>query len=139
MSFKVTFSALKRNVKMKPTAQVRAQLHEHTKQFCIDVLSELAPYPPPIEEGEYRRTFHLLKSWRIKDISAGDGIRWSLYNAVRDKYGRYYSGYVHGANQTWFHRENGWRNITEVMASIGGRKRFEKGAQDIITKGMVVS
>lgn len=139
MSFRITFSALKRNVKMKPVAAIQKELNTHTRQFCIDVLSELAPYPPPIEEGDYQRTYRLLKAWRIRDISEGDGIRWSLTNPVRDRYGRHYSGFVHGTNQTWFHADNGWRNITDVMQSIGGRGRFQKGVQDIISKGLVIS
>ena len=129
MSVRVTFSAIRANARIIPGPEVYAALHEYTRDWCANIITQVSEYPPevPPREGRrpYQRTFRLLGSWRLKDISSGVGIRYQISNSVQDKWGRYYSGYVHGPTQASFHGEHGWKNIRDYLE----RPPFKEGAQ----------
>lgn len=142
MSVKITFAAIRSNIKMSPPEAVRKELHDYTQSFIGDLASELIKYPPPVPGSRYERTFDLLKAWRIRDISTGDGIRYALSNSVTErgrKPKRFYSEYVHGTTtQSPWHAAHGWRTVGDSLSSIGGRRRFTAEAQKIINKKLKI-
>jgi hypothetical protein len=131
MSVKVQFTAIRANAAKIPGPAVYAALHEYTQGYCAEIIMRTSEYPPPVpprsESGTgYQRTFRLLKNWRLKDVSSGAGIQYQITNPVQDRWGRYYSGYVHGpSGQTSFHAAHGWKNIADEI----DRPAFKAGAQ----------
>jgi hypothetical protein len=134
MSVSVRFTAIRANARIIPGPEVYTALHEYTRGYCAEVIMNVSEYPPevPPREGKtmgYQRMFRLLKNWRLVDVSSGVGIQYSIQNSVQDRWGRYYSGYVHGpARQASFHAAHGWKNIRDSM----DRSAFKAGAQATI-------
>lgn len=134
MSVRIRFTALRANARIIPGPEVYAALHEYTATYCAEVIQIVSEYPGPVEpppgRRPYVRTFRLLSNWRLKDVSSGVGIQYQISNAVQDKWGRYYSGYVHGpSRQASFHADHGWKNIRDFF----DRPAFRTGAQAVMT------
>lgn len=131
MSVSVRFTAIRANARIIPTPEVRAALDEYTQLYCEKVIVEVSEYPPPVPYRpgrQYIRTFKLLKSWRLRNVSNAANIQWQINNPAQDPWNRYYSGYVHGGpgrHQASFHAEHGWKNLNDVM----DREEFKEGAQ----------
>lgn len=135
MSVRVQFTAIRANAARIPAPAVYEALHEYTRGYCAEVIMVVSVYPPPVQPGTghrpYQRTFRLLRNWRLVDASAGSGIQYRIQNSVQDRWGRYYSGMVHGpSRQVSFHAEHGWENIKDHI----DRPAFKAGAQTVITE-----
>lgn len=133
MSVRVRFTAIRANARIIPGPEVYTALHEFTRDYCSTIIIDVSEYPPevPPREGKtmgYQRTYRLLKNWRLKDVSSGVGIQYQIDNPVQDRWGRYYSGYVHGPRQASFHAAHGWKNIRDRI----DRPAFKAGAQATI-------
>lgn len=133
MSVRVRFTAIRANARIIPGPETYAALHEYTQDYCVALITKVSEYPPEPAPREghkpYARTFRLLGNWRLKDVSSGVGIQYQISNSVQDKWGRYYSGYVHGPRQASFHAEHGWKNMRDEI----DRPAFKSGAQAVIT------
>lgn len=130
----VQFTAIRARAKIIPGPEIAAALDTYTAAFCAEIVAETQPYPAaPGPPNTYVRTFRLLQSWRVKPLpSVGGSIGYQITNGVQDRWGRYYSGYVHGpSRQTSFHAGNGWENIRDHV----DRDEFKAGAQQIISEG----
>jgi hypothetical protein len=133
MSVRVTFAAIRANARIIPSAEVYAALHEYVGVYCGNLVLQMAytDTDPPGSQREghhYVRTFHMFNSWRVRDISTGAGVRYQINNPVQDKWGRYYSAYVHGPGQTDFHAAGGWWTMQEKI----DRPEFRRGAQAVL-------
>lgn len=129
MSVRVRFTAIRANSRIIHGPETYAALHEYTQDYCSDIILQLA-YPPPQELPSYKRTFRLLLNWRLRDVSSGSGIQYQISNATQDRWGRYYSGYVHGpSRQASFHAGR-HKNIGDLV----DRPQFKQGAQLVITE-----
>lgn len=138
MSVRIRFTAIRANARIIPAPEAYTALHEYTQEYCANVIMETSEYPPEIAyppgRRPYVRTYRLLSNWRLKDVSSGVGIQYQISNSVQDKWGRYYSGMVHGpSRQVSFHAEHGWKNIRDHF----DRPAFKTGAQATLT-GVVV-
>ena len=130
MSVRIRFTAIRANARIIPGPEVYAALHEYTGTYCAEVITTVSEYPPVpaprVGRRPYVRTYRLLSNWRLKDVSSGVGIQYQISNSVQDKWGRYYSGYVHGpSKQASFHASHGWKNIRDHF----NRSEFKAGAQ----------
>lgn len=134
MSVRVRFTAIRANARIIPSPEVYAALHEYTRDYCAALITEVSEYPAPAEPSPphkpYARTFRLLSNWRLRDMSSGVGIQYQINNAVQDRWGRYYSGYVHGPRQASFHGAHGWKNLKDLLE----RPTFRAGAQRVMTE-----
>jgi len=137
MSVRVRFSAIRANSRIIHGPETYAALHEYTQSYCANFIMELVYPPPPDKPANpgtgkaYQRTYRLLRNWRLKDVSSGVGIQWQINNPAQDRWGRYYSGYVHGpSGQASFHAAWGWPNIRDKI----DRPEFKKGAQLVISE-----
>lgn len=138
MSVRIRFTAIRANARIVPAQEVYTALHEYTAEYCGEVIQTTSEYPPPVVPGPghkpYVRTYRLFGAWRLRDVSSGVGIQYQISNSVQDKWGRYYSGMVHGpSRQVSFHAEHGWKNIRDQF----DRPAFKTGAQAVMT-GVVV-
>lgn len=135
---RVQFTALGRKAtdRIKPFAQTRHRLEDYTQDFAERVVDVVKQYPP-VPSLNYQRTYKLFRSWRVINASRGSEIRYQITNYATDPYQRPYAGLVVGQNtQLPLHASHGWRNIGAVIEQLGGRDRFRRGAQDIITAQM---
>lgn len=135
MSVRVQFTAIRANANRIPAPQVYEALHEYTRGYCAEIIMKTSEYPPPVPPREgrkgYERTFRLLRNWRLIDASAGVGIQYRIQNSVQDRWGRYYSGMVHGpSRQVSFHAAHGWQNIKDNV----DRPAFKAGAQTVMVE-----
>lgn len=134
MSVRVSFTSIRANARIIPGPEIYAALHEYTQVYCGELITEVSHYPDPPTPAQptykpYVRTFRLLRNWTLKDESSGDGITYRIRNPVQDRWGRYYSGYVHGpSGQASFHGDHGWKNLRDY----NDHGRFKAGAQAII-------
>lgn len=87
-----------------------AVLEQHMQKVQEDV----SRYPPA-NSPTYVRTNTLFQSWHRETIEGGDEINVVVYNDAIDKYGRFYSKWVHGdetgQGQRALHAGNGWVNL----------------------------
>lgn len=134
MSVKIQFTAIRKGVKHLPNEAVLLELTEYTRDFAQHVVDLTKPYPPVPANSRYVRTGRLGRYWKVQPRIAGNAISYEIINPVQDPRGMYYSGYVHGAEQQWFHRRTGWRNINDVVIQVGGHEAFRRGTQQIITR-----
>lgn len=128
----VSFTAIRANARIIPTAIVAAELHAFTGSYCDQVVESVSMYPPvPPPPNRYVRTGRLILNWRVRNMSVGDQIKYVIDNPVQDRRGRYYVSYVHGpTGQTSFHSAHGWRNLIEFK----DRDSFRAGVQAIISR-----
>lgn len=138
MPIRMTFSAVRSNVRRAPNKKIHRLLEQYTERFLAhNLLSEVVYYPPVPPGSWYTRTFTLLQSWKVRPISKGKGIRYEVFNDATDPKGRHYARLVHGPTGQWpHHAAHGWRNIGESLELIGGRGRFRQGVQNIINRNL---
>lgn len=132
MSVRVRFTAIRANARIIPGPETYTALHEYTQDYCVKLIEEVSKYPAVPETTRrppYVRTYRLLANWRLKDVSSGQGIQYQISNSVQDRWGRYYSGYVHGPRQASFHADHGWQNMKDHI----DRPAFKAGAQSVMT------
>jgi hypothetical protein len=78
------------------------------------------PYPPELPKQKYRRTGNFGKAWKAEKLSKA---RWKVVNAVTDRRGRTYPGYVAGrapddqTTQAWMHSGRWWlaRDVVDQL------------------------
>lgn len=135
--FRMSFSALRSNIKFIVPEAIRSALDSYTYSFARAAVERAAKYPPVPAGSKYIRTGTLMRSWRINNISTGEGIRHQLSNYATDPRGRPYSRLVYGPTDQWpTHAAHGWPNIADVLEELGGRGLFRRQVQEIIKQGV---
>lgn len=147
MSIRVRFTAIRQRAKVLHPEAVREDLRNMLMSEAANVIMQTSVYPPPpaprargksSKTGKvqyrkpYKRTFKLLRSWRARPLNVSGSLGIEVLAPARDKRGRWYSGYVHGNEQVWWHAQTGWRKLSTYW----NRMRLASKAQAIITKGL---
>lgn len=132
-------------------AQLDASVAEALNSWAEDVEFELSKYPAETEtgqrvtrsvlsaknlrymrtydigagkgEGAYERTGELARRWQHRIANSHGALAVEFTNYARDRSGRFYANLVQGAQQTWFHRDHGWRTIREILKEFGEELR----------------
>lgn len=134
MSVRVQFTAIRKGVKNIPSDEVLVALVGYTRAYAQRVVDTTKPYPPPPATSRYVRTGRLGRYWKIEPRIIGSAVSFTITNPVQDPRGHYYSGYVHGPEQQWYHTRTGWKKIQDVITQMGGHIAFREGAQAIIKR-----
>lgn len=135
---RISFTAIRSNVRYLKTGQLAKELHKYTKEWCRELIAEVREYPAELLVPSYRRTHNLERSWRVVKARGTSGIAYEIQNMVRDKYGRFYARLVHGGprgdGQWSFHEDHGWIKLYDALDTIGGRESFRSSVQYRFTK-----
>lgn len=138
VGFRISFTAIRSNVKYLKTGQLSKELHKYTKEWCRELIEETREYPPELLVPSYRRTRSLYRSWKVVKATGTSGIAYEVQNLVRDRYGRFYARLVHGGprgdGQWGFHADHDWILLWDALDILGGREGFRSGVQYRFTK-----
>lgn len=142
MALKLAFTAIRKNARLYRTDKLASNMDRYSATFVLLLEKSVKTYPAEYPQPQrYKRTFRLRNAWRTRRTSSGGNIQWTLSNAVQDRRSNvYYAARVHGTgtpndqSQMQKHKDWGWKNLYEELERMGGRGKFAKGAQAIITR-----
>lgn len=116
-------------------ALVRKDLQSYVHSLAEGIKQDMQQYPPVPSDSRYVRTLRLQRNWRVTPTGTAPNIGYSISNATQ------YAPLVHGTitdpgRQFWAHTEHDWPTLLAVVERRGGRARFRRDTQAIITRNV---